>query len=35
MMPAEDIARALLDVYRLTRRTVVEEIVLRPQLGDV
>jgi len=35
IMPAEDIARALLDVYRLGRRTVVEEIVLRPQLGDV
>ncbi|MBI2515599.1 MAG: SDR family oxidoreductase [Opitutae bacterium] len=35
MMPAEDIARAILDVYRLSRRTVVEEIVLRPQLGDV
>jgi NADP-dependent 3-hydroxy acid dehydrogenase YdfG len=35
MMPAEDIARAILDIYRLSRRTVVEEIVLRPQLGDV
>jgi NADP-dependent 3-hydroxy acid dehydrogenase YdfG len=35
MMPAEDVARAMLDVYRLSRRTVVEEIVLRPQLGDV
>jgi len=35
MMPAEDIARAILDVYRLTRATVVEEIVLRPQLGDL
>jgi len=35
MMPAEDVARAFLDVYRLTRRTVVEEIVLRPQRGDV
>ena len=35
MMPAADIARAILDVYRLSRRTVVEEIVLRPQLGDV
>lgn len=28
-------ARAFLDVYRLSRRTVVEEIVLRPQLGDL
>jgi len=35
IMPAEDIARAILDVYRLGRRAVVEEIVLRPQLGDV
>lgn len=35
MMPAEDIARAILDVYRLSRRTVVEEIVLRPLLGDL
>lgn len=35
IMPAADIARAILDVYRLSRRTVVEEIVLRPQLGDV
>lgn len=35
MMPAADVARAFLDVYRLTRKTVVEEIVLRPQLGDL
>lgn len=35
MMPAGDIARAILDVYRLSRRTVVEEIILRPQLGDI
>jgi NADP-dependent 3-hydroxy acid dehydrogenase YdfG len=35
IMPAEDIAKAILDVYRLSRRTVVEEIVLRPQLGDI
>ena len=35
IMPAGDIARAILDVHRLSRRTVVEEIVLRPQLGDV
>jgi hypothetical protein len=34
-MPAADVARAFLDVYRLTRNTVVEEIVLRPQLGDL
>ena len=35
IMPAEDIARAFLDIYRLSRTTVVEEIVLRPQLGDL
>lgn len=35
IMPAEDVARAFLDVYRLSRSTVVEEIVLRPQLGDL
>lgn len=35
IMPAEDVARAFLDIYRLSRRTVVEEIVLRPQLGDL
>ena len=35
IMPAEDIARAILDVHHLSRRTVVEEIVLRPQLGDL
>jgi short-subunit dehydrogenase len=35
LMPAEDVARVFLDLYRLSRRTVVEEIVLRPQLGDL
>jgi len=35
IMPAEDVARAFLDAYLISRRTVVEEIVLRPQLGDV
>ena len=35
MIPAEDVARAFLDIYRLSRSTVVEEIVLRPQLGDL
>ena len=34
MMPDTDVARAFLEVYRMSRRTVVEEIVLRPQLGD-
>jgi NADP-dependent 3-hydroxy acid dehydrogenase YdfG len=35
MMPAEDVALAFIAIYRMTRRTVVEEIVLRPQLGDL
>lgn len=35
MMPAEDVARTFFDIYRLSRKTVVEEIVLRPQTGDV
>lgn len=35
IMPAADVARAFLEVYRLSRNTVVEEIVLRPQLGDL
>jgi len=35
LMPAADVARAFLDCYRLSRRTVVEEMVLRPIGGDV
>jgi NAD(P)-dependent dehydrogenase (short-subunit alcohol dehydrogenase family) len=35
IMPAADVARAFLDIYRLGRNTVVEEIVLRPQRGDL
>jgi NADP-dependent 3-hydroxy acid dehydrogenase YdfG len=35
IMPASDVARAFYDIYRLSRNTVVEEIVLRPQLGDL
>ncbi|HEY0944376.1 MAG TPA: SDR family oxidoreductase [Opitutaceae bacterium] len=35
IMPAADVARAFLDVYRLTRRTVVEEVILRPAEGDL
>ena len=35
IMPAGDVARAFYDVWRLGRRTVVEEIVLRPAQGDV
>lgn len=35
IMPAEDVARAFVDIHELGPRTVVEEIVLRPQLGDL
>lgn len=34
-MKPEDIASAIVDTYRLSPRTVVEELVLRPQLGDI
>jgi NAD(P)-dependent dehydrogenase (short-subunit alcohol dehydrogenase family) len=34
-MPAEDIASAIVGIHRLSGRSVVEEILLRPQLGDV
>ena len=34
-MPSSDIAQAVLDIYNMTDRTVVEEIILRPQLGDL
>jgi NAD(P)-dependent dehydrogenase (short-subunit alcohol dehydrogenase family) len=35
MMPPEDVARAFVDMYRMSPRTVVEDIVLRPQWGDL
>lgn len=34
-MPPEDIAKTLYNIYSLSDRTVVEDIVLRPQLGDI
>lgn len=34
-MPAEDIAKSIFDVYNLSDRTVVEQIIMRPQLGDL
>ena len=30
-----DVAQTIVDIYDLSDRTVVEEIVLRPQLGDI
>lgn len=35
MMPADDVAQAFYEVYRMSRRTVVEAIILRPQGGDI
>lgn len=35
IMPAADVAQVFFDVYKLGHRTVIEEIVLRPQLGDL
>ncbi len=34
-MPADDVAEAILSAYRLSKRSVIEEIVMRPQLGDI
>ena len=34
-MPATDIAKAVRDIYLMSDRTVVEEVVLRPQEGDI
>ncbi len=34
-MKAEDIAQSVWDIYQLSPQTVVEELVLRPQLGDI
>jgi NAD(P)-dependent dehydrogenase (short-subunit alcohol dehydrogenase family) len=34
-MPPEDVARAVVDAYHLSDRTVMEELLLRPQEGDV
>ncbi|MFO8098274.1 MAG: SDR family oxidoreductase [Salinibacter sp.] len=34
-MPPDDVAQAVVDAYHLTGRTVLEELVLRPQEGDV
>jgi NAD(P)-dependent dehydrogenase (short-subunit alcohol dehydrogenase family) len=34
-MPPEDVARAVVDATGLSDRTVLEELVLRPQEGDV
>lgn len=35
LMKAEDIADVVLSAYKLSKQSVVEEIVIRPQLGDL
>jgi NADP-dependent 3-hydroxy acid dehydrogenase YdfG len=35
IMEAKDIADAIWAIYNLASQTVVEEIVMRPQLGDL
>lgn len=35
LMKAEDIAATVLAAYQLSKQSVVEEIVIRPQLGDL
>ena len=34
-IPADDVAETIYATYNLSGRTVVEEIILRPQLGDI
>jgi short-subunit dehydrogenase len=34
-IPAEDVAKLVLAIYQLSDRSVVEELVIRPQLGDL
>jgi short-subunit dehydrogenase len=34
-MDASDIGKTVFDIYQLSKRTVVEKIILRPQLGDI
>lgn len=34
-MPARDVAAAIWQAYALSERTVLEELILRPQLGDI
>ncbi|MEC5147878.1 SDR family oxidoreductase [Chitinophaga sp. 212800010-3] len=35
MMPPEDIANAIWGAWNMAKQTVVEEIILRPMLGDI
>lgn len=35
LMPASDVAEAVFSAFSMSKRTVIEDIVLRPQLGDL
>ncbi|MEM6321197.1 MAG: SDR family oxidoreductase [Bacteroidota bacterium] len=35
IMPAEDVAKAIWSAYQMSDSTTIEEIVMRPQLGDL
>lgn len=35
LMPAEDIAETICSTWKLSDRTVIEDLLLRPQLGDI
>lgn len=35
LMPAEDVAKSVWDCYNMSDRTNVEELIIRPQLGDL
>lgn len=35
LMPASDIAQCIYNAYTLSKQSVVEEIIIRPQLGDL
>ena len=34
-MPAEDIAQLVFECHNTSSRSVVEDIIIRPQLGDI
>ena len=34
-MPAEDLAEMIFAVSKLSKASVVEEIIMRPQMGDL
>jgi short-subunit dehydrogenase len=34
-MPSEDVAEMIFSAFKVSKRTVVEEILMRPLLGDI